>query len=400
MMLRSLACAFAAIVVLAAACSQSPGDGDAAPSGPENAAAAKTAPGGPAPETADATAPQTAARPARQNPPPRPQKKPFAEGMLDAGGMDMDEPAAAQGFELRMAGKTDKAKTLLEMRTLLNGRKNARDLFELARTHFFLGSFNLAYFAISDAVRIESDNPRTLYWHGLIAYSNNVSRYLINHSLDRIVTDEAIASLEKALAIDTDYHEARLMLIDILVRLRPEDGGDPQKALALAEDLEKRDRGWGALARGYALRPGTSWDDVMVLADGVLAEEPENMGALLTKALGLIKARKPDEAELVVSKVYELDENRRALFLELAGGCVLPEHQELGKRTIERFLGIPNLSIPEKAIGYSRMAAAFQAAGDKDSYDTWMKKANRLDPDFWKPALELPADIFLPPEGS
>ncbi|MCK4913671.1 MAG: tetratricopeptide repeat protein, partial [Planctomycetes bacterium] len=88
-----------------------------------------------------------------------------------------EENIAMRAFDLRMAGKVDEAKELLE-KAAAEKPKDASIQFELARIYFYISSetldLDLAQKTIEKAVELKPDNARFHYWSGEIAMYNGI----------------------------------------------------------------------------------------------------------------------------------------------------------------------------------------------------------------------------------
>jgi len=306
------------------------------------------------------------------------------------------EPVALKAFRLRMEGKPKEALALLDFKKLA-AEKDAAGLFELARTAFFLNNFDGAYLAVKKVLRLEGDNPRYLFWHGFITFIRNVSRYHIANKLNRQLNAEAVKSLKKALAIDPLYHPARLQLIFILTRIKPEAGGNKAEALALAEDLAKRAPGWGALAMERVILPGKDPGPALVKAEKVLEKNPDDLGALLAKAESLMRKGEQEEAGRTVEKILKLDPRRRMLYLNAAQVGLRTKKWDLSYGYIDKFLALPGITAPEKARALLTHAQLERRQNGSDAYKKWLAKAEAVDPDILKRYMSPPADLFRPP---
>ncbi len=303
---------------------------------------------------------------------------------------------ALSAFDKRMNGQSARARELLEISIFIDSERGV-NFFELARLNYYLGQYNAAYNHIVEAARIEPENRRFLYWKGVITQIRNASLYRVNRRLDPKLTTEAKEALQKALKLEPDYHEARFKLIEILVRLRKQDGGDPQAAADLAGELEKRDPGWGALAWAHTIIPGRSWEEVLPRIEKVLAEDPDNPGALLAKAKMLITEREMEKAAPVVERIVSLDKARSSLYLPLASCFKKEEDWNKGEAWIRKYIDFPGLSRSEKALGYMHLSNIYIKSKDDEAISRLKEKARALDPNCWEGSTLPPLDLFRPP---
>lgn len=299
-------------------------------------------------------------------------------------------------FKERMNGRSAKAREILQIAIFI-GDDQACCFFEMARLDYYQGEYDKAYYNIMDALAVEPDNPRYLYWKGVITSIRNASLFRVNKRLNPALTAEAVAALKKALKIDPDFHEARFKLIEILVRLQKRDGGDPAAAAALAEELYERDPGWGVLAWAHTIVPGRSWDEVLPRIEKVLEKNPDQIGALLAKAMKLFIEKDLENAVPLVEKIVSLDKSRKVLYLPLAFCCLKDQEWDRGEAWIKKYLDFPGLSVAEKAMGRMQISNLHLAAKNKEASDRIKEEALAIDPQCWQATAMPPSDIFLPP---
>ena len=279
----------------------------------------------PAPAEENRTAVKEAPFPETDEPAPPPAK--------DLQEIREETPSfAMEAYRLRMQGKADESLGRLALTAMLKP-DSAPDLFELSRHHYLKRRMSHALYNIREAVKLDSDNLRYLFWLGHVAHVQNLSQYHVNMSLDRKLTDESIAAYEKAIELDPNFYKAWLYLIDLLVRTPVDDGGDPEKANALADDLYKIDRGWGVLARSMAIRPGLPWDTLLPDLEDILEKDPDNRGALIFKVNDLFKKKDEIvEAEAVIDRIVKADPVKRDLYLEFGLRSFRYGHREVASR--------------------------------------------------------------------
>lgn len=299
-------------------------------------------------------------------------------------------------YRLRMEGKYQEARDTLDYEDLCD-EKDLCGLFELARTDFFLNDLDGAYKAIKRVLRLDGENPRYLFWHGFIAFRLNQMRYHINDSLNLQLTEESMKSLRKAIEIDPMCHPARFQLIYLLVRLRPDDGGDRDEAARVAEKMVKLDEGWGTFALGKTIVPGRPWDDIVERAGKIIEKDPDNMGALLAKTEGLMLGGDPLEAEKLIERIIALDADWRHLYLALAQTAFRTQVWDRSYVWVDKFLAFPDLVFPERAHARLVIARLQKRHNGKEAWAKYLEKACELDPKILS-RYQMPlSDLNKPP---
>ena len=170
------------------------------------------------------------------------------------GEVEVDNVSVAmRAFELRMAGRVDESKQLLE-KAVRKNPKNAEAQFELARIYFYMScetlDLDLAQKTIERAIELEPDNARFHYWSGEIAMYNGIIK--MRNLLGRLAMPgqmrKAVKSFKRAVELKPDFHEARLSLMGCYDRLPWYCGGSKSKAKEQARKLEQTDAVYGARA--------------------------------------------------------------------------------------------------------------------------------------------------------
>ena len=151
---------------------------------------------------------------------------------------------SGKAYRLRMAGKIDKAKQALEGE-LAKKPRNAAAWFELARLEFQMfgktHELDSAQKAIERATNLAPGNARYHRWAGRIAMLNGVLKARKNRQEMEQQFKRATKAAEKAVAIDPDDHEARMIFVYV--------GGDRNRAKQHVEAIENRSPVDGAVAR-------------------------------------------------------------------------------------------------------------------------------------------------------
>jgi tetratricopeptide (TPR) repeat protein len=111
---------------------------------------------------------------------------------------------------------------------------------------------------------------------------------------------------------------------------------------------------------------GGSYDEALELADGVLAEDPDDVGALVVRGEALLRQDDPLEALTTLDRALELDpDHPRATMLR---GVVLvrlpdPEFQQQGLGLLDRAVELA----PQDWMSWIERGAAYEQLTDDDS---------------------------------
>jgi tetratricopeptide (TPR) repeat protein len=149
---------------------------------------------------------------------------------------------AVDAYNLRMQGKVDEAKTLLEQ-AISENANNAAAYYELARIEWYLqlGWTQREAVDIQDlidkAVEVDPNNVIYTYFAGCVGIGQTY-RSLKTEDQPGIKENlaRAIGAFQSALELKPDYHQAMLHLAD-LYNSPEEVGGDKSKAEQYAKQL-------------------------------------------------------------------------------------------------------------------------------------------------------------------
>ena len=304
---------------------------------------------------------------------------------------------AMRAFELRMDGKTDEAKVLLE-KACKRSPKDACLWFELARVHWHQWSrerdMKPAQKAIDRAVKLEPDNVRYLYYAGQIHFYHGFIKAhnpLLALSLP-LEMGKAKKSLEKALVLDPNEHQARLFLMKLYSC--PAPLGSKRKAAKHLNQLE-------ALDPVYAIRAkeeqGSSHDPEARLAiwKSMLQSHPDHpeVHAALCKAYARVKDY--EKAMQHFERACQLDPWQQRLLLDIASSCGKNRTQK------EAYLWQYLASEPAppkamQALVWGQRYWSFKRQGKLEEAEQALTRANALDPD-GHAGPELIRDMFVAP---
>jgi len=325
---------------------------------------------------------------------------------------DVEESSAAmKAFELRMAGKADEAKGLLE-KALAENPEEATGYYELARTkfHMALGNpgkniadmFGDAQKSIDRAVQLD---PKNVTYASFAGKNNFMQAYygLMTGGQPKEKLAKAIGAFESALKLKPDHHQAALYLVELYSRFPEEAGGDKSKAEQYARRLEGTDSVFGAKARSMLLPEDVDridyWQKVLKKHEG-----NENVIEELGKAY--LRADKVDRAVSCFEKAIEINPEKNSLFLDLsiyhtframrAGDDEKSLQASIasGDAAIARYIDSESIQ-PMLAYALGVRSKYKSHSGDKEQGQALFKQAETLDSYFSKATGAPDPDLFI-----
>jgi tetratricopeptide (TPR) repeat protein len=295
-----------------------------------------------------------------------------------------------KAFELRMSGDFDGARRVLDQ-ALSAEPAPAVAWFESARLHFCMCEFDPASKAIAQAIKLDGNKPRYHFWAGQIATFNAVFKahnLLGALSMPGQIT-KAQKSLERAVELKPDYHEARLELINLYWRSPLRSAVRAQQHL---EELKRLDPVFAAKAQCQMLG-GKSADEQVAIWKKVLAENNQRAEAHAGMGRAYRTAGKYQEAIGEFKKALELDPAQGMILFDI-GHChqALKNYDEQAK-VYRRLLDMnPPQPLPLRLRAMRFLASAEEKRGNKQRAASLRKDADRLDPRYGKRGA-VPGDV-------
>ncbi|MHC1777762.1 MAG: tetratricopeptide repeat protein [Lentimicrobium sp.] len=321
------------------------------------------------------------------------------------------EKEVKKAFELRMSGKVDEAKTLLE-KVLAKDSTVAMAHYEMARLKHYMmvgsGEMNIegTFASASKAVSCDPENVTYAYFKAISAF---MKAFMAMHTGDQGAIKDNIAEtcilMEKVLALKPDYCEPMQYLVEIYGMLPKEMGGDSLKAVAWAEKLAATDKYFGARAKAVLTPEGTSmikfWEDQIIMN----GRTPE----LLRQAgIACLFEDKPEEAEKFFEEAMKADPSKNPGMLDLGRYHMMMVMQDrelaatelpLAKIFFEKYLvTVPEPVVPLKAYTLGLLARVEMFMGNQEAGDKLMEEANALDKYFSKASGVPNLMLFEPPD--
>jgi tetratricopeptide (TPR) repeat protein len=303
---------------------------------------------------------------------------------------------ARRAFDLRMNGRSDDAEALLR-EALAGTPEDATAWFELARTEFYHFRFDDAAEAIARAIELAPDNARFHYVSGMIAVTNAVSMAHSAETRDGVEPEmgRSLAAFARAVEIDPAFHEARLQLVNMLVKTPAKHGGSRAEATEHVEMLESLDAVRGVEGRCMLIR-GNEPSKIVKLWEQAVADHATRAEAHAGLAAALLYAGEIDRAVPHVDEALRLDPGRQALLLTLCRQCLSEDDPARAEQAVERYLAAAP-PVPLRSYGTFCLAMLQRTQGNRERAEALLAEAKTLDPHCWTTYMEPAAMLFEAP---
>jgi tetratricopeptide (TPR) repeat protein len=331
-----------------------------------------------------------------------------------SGGQAESKKVVMDAYKLRMQGKVDDARAILEQDIQKNPH-NAAAYYELARTrlHMALGNMKKLEERIREAQQsivkaIENDPNNVIYpfFEGHIALFQAYPSLMQNQPDAKEKVARLCEAFESALKLKPDYPQAMLYLVEIYGTLPEDKGGDKSKAEQYARKLEGMDKVFGAKARSILLPQDANRVDYW---QNVLKKHEGNADVLEELGKAYLGADKVEKSVLCFEKAIKINPEKSFLFLDLsiyhtfsamrAGDDSELLHKAItsGDAAVTRYLDSkPILPMQAYALG---VQYKYKIHSDhKEQADELLKRANTLDPYFSKATGAPNPDLFILPD--
>jgi len=329
-------------------------------------------------------------------------------GLLSCKGPEVDK-TVIEANELRMNGKADEAKAMLEQ-VISDEPDNALAHYELARTKYHIALSVLEELeitledisqSIDKAIENDPDNVIYRFFAGKIA---SQSAYMAAQREQPDVKEKfaKVCSIcESVLKLKPDYHEAMLYVVQIYGILPEDMGGDKSKAEQYAKKLEDMDEIFGAKARAILMPEEADyvgyWKKVLEKHEG---------NAEVLRELGrthLFKDQIEDGVKCFEETV-RIDPGQNILYLDLAryylySGLYDEKLRETAwpsaEKAFKKYLDSEPIP-PLKAFALNLLSRIKGGLGDQEGADELRTKAETIDP-YYSRASGVPTpDLWVP----
>jgi tetratricopeptide (TPR) repeat protein len=315
-----------------------------------------------------------------------------------------------KAYNLRMNGKIDEAKALLEG-TLRKDSTNAMAYYELARLqHYMLiggGNVKIEDIIISSNKAVAYDPKNTIYayYRAIVYFLNAFISMQQGQEQGKIKIEKTCNAFEKILELNPGYCEAMLYLVDIYGMLPKEMGGDSVKAIEYAKKLEKLNSYFGAMARADLL-PENS--DQVKYWESFLNMDKKNPDFLVEVGKAYLYKDDPSNAEKYFNEAIKTDPEENILILDLARYHIMKVMQKqelaaaelpLAKKFIDEYLKcVPEPILPLKAYSMGLLVMIERFLGNQSEAEKLMGETKSLDPYFSKASGIPTLLLFDPPD--
>jgi tetratricopeptide (TPR) repeat protein len=324
---------------------------------------------------------------------------------------------AKEAYQLRMQGKVEAARVLLE-KAIQDNPSDAAAYYELARVqvHRAVGDprdrkvmMERIDGALQSIAKARENDPNNVIYpafEGGIALLQAYPAWMQNQPDTKEKMGRVCEAYESALKIKPDYRPAMLYLVELYGTLPAAKGGDKSKAEKYATQLEGLDAVYGAKARAILLPPGANnvdyWQNVLKHHEGN-AEVLEEFGK------AYLRADKVDEAAACFEKAVKINPEKSILFLDLSvyhtwlamraenGSESFRKAVASGEAAVTRYLDTQPIR-PMRAYALGVQYKYLSHSGRKEQADALLKQAQALDPYFSKATGVPSPDLFIPPD--
>ncbi len=305
---------------------------------------------------------------------------------------------AKEVFELRMDGKSDQAKALME-KACKRTPKDARLWFEVARVRWHQWSrkrdMTPAKHAIDKAVKLDPDNGRYLYYAGQIHFYHGFikAQHLLTILSLPVEMGKAKKLLERTLTLDPNDHRARLFLLKLYEC--PAPLGSKRKAAKHRAKLEMLDPILHAIHVKDPQIDSQDHQAKLALWIPLLQSHPDRpeVRARLCKLYAGMK----DYAKAIehFERARHLDSWQQRLLLDIARSCGKDQTQR--ERYEDQYLaGTPTPPKAMQSLVWGQRYWRWKRQDKPEEAEKALARVNELDPD-GHAGPELIRDMFVEP---
>jgi tetratricopeptide (TPR) repeat protein len=312
-----------------------------------------------------------------------------------------------QAYELRMKGKYDEAKAMLE-KILQQDSTNALANFEMYRLMDAYNTMNVdtSLYFCNKALRLDPQNNLYAFSKAnLVLLKAFIAMQQGNNQQIKPLAEEACEAFQNVLDIKPGCKESMLYLIDIYGSLPEEMGGDKEKAEQYAQELEKIDKFYGARGRFILLQENTNeveyWNNY-ITGNG----ESNDVLELLGRAY--LMSDDTENAEKCFNKIIATDPSKQVLYLHIARAHIYrvmqgkPGEEELplAKENFHKYLSGGNEK-PEcvESWCYGMLSRIESFLGNNEESKEYLEKASAMNPNFSRataiPMVDTPPDKLI-----
>ena len=310
-------------------------------------------------------------------------------------------------FEMRMQGRVDQAKTLLD--SIVKADPScAMAWYELSRTltHMYWRGeeSRKAGEAVQRAFELEPENIIYAY-----AFANNcfLQAYIQMESGQEVGKDAVLKicqAFEKALELKPDYAGAMMNLVELYGYLPPEMGGDKEKAREYVKKLELTDMFYSVKAQTVLMPQETNWISYW---NNYISEKGECTRSLKELGAAYFFTGDVANAEKCYKRIIELDPTQQVRLLDMARFHIMKvmQNRDLAQQElplaagyIDEFLNsTPEPVAPLKGWSHAWLSRISGLLENQTESDLHLKLAKEADP-YFSMAFGIPGPYNAPNE--
>jgi tetratricopeptide (TPR) repeat protein len=314
-----------------------------------------------------------------------------------------------KAFELRMNGKVDEAKALLES-ILTKDSTYAMAHYEMARLKHYLlvggGELKIddILTSVNKAVKYDPQNVTYAYYKAIANFLNAFMAMEMGQGEVKSRIAETCTQFEKVLSLKPDYYEASLYLVEIYGMLPRDMGGDSVKAVTYVSKLAAADKYYGAKAKAVLAPESTDrvkfWEDLV-------AKNPKSQEYLCEAGKACLLKDDFSKAEKFFNEAIKANSSNNILILDLARYHIMKVMQNqdqaktdlpVAKTYLEKYVKtLPEPVIPLKAYTLGLLSMSERFLGNQVESDKLQEQAKSLDKYFSRASGVPTLLLFDPP---
>jgi tetratricopeptide (TPR) repeat protein len=316
-----------------------------------------------------------------------------------------------QAYQLRIDGKLDEAKVMLE-EYLANNPEDASAHYELARLNAYLitshvgdlmESFAAAREEIDRAVEIEPENVIFNAFASQVTFLESYLALKKSQENAKEKIGQMAEGFESVITLDPDYGEVLLHLVEIYGGLPEEMGGNKEIAEGYAKILENKDLVLGAKARAIMMPEDA---DLVSFWKGILEKHPHDIDVMEEMGKVYLRQGDTDEGMKFLEAALAGAPEGNTILLDMARYYIMMLRMEqIGRDTaipgaedaLERYLATEPIA-PLKAYAIGLQSKLKFWTKQKEAGDKLVEQAEAIDAYFSKASAIPGPGLFVPPD--
>lgn len=328
--------------------------------------------------------------------------------LMSTGGGRKSMKEVQKAYNLRVTGKTDEAKKILD-NLLARDSTFAPAHYEMARLkhHMMLGKasndFDKILAESENAVHYDPENVVFAYYNALASFFKTFINMQMEQGDVKAGIEKTCGKFEHVLSLKPDYYEAMMYLVEFYGLLPPEMGGDSTRAATYSQKLSEMSIYYGSKARA-TLAPENF--DAVQFWENLLKDDPVNAELLTEAGRAYLYREDPVNAEKYFEQAVQINPAKNILTLDLArfhiykvmanrelAGTELP----IAKTYLKKFLNSKPMPIaPLRAYATGLMALTERFTGNETAAIKLQNDAKAIDP-YYSTASGIPTLLLFDP---